>query len=59
MPPLFSTIITFYDSVAEIIGGAIIHWTKRTIKSGMYLDAIRFLARGWPMVLAALAGDSG
>jgi hypothetical protein len=45
--------------VAEIIGGAIIHWTKRTIKSGMYLDAIRFLARGWPMVLAALAGDSG
>jgi hypothetical protein len=38
-----------------VIGGAIIHWTKRTIKSGMYLDAIRFLARGWPMVLAALA----
>jgi glycosyltransferase involved in cell wall biosynthesis len=38
-----------------VIGGAIIHWTKRTIKSGMYHDAIRFLARGWSMVLAALA----
>jgi glycosyltransferase involved in cell wall biosynthesis len=38
-----------------VIGGAIIHWTKRTIKSGMYSDAIRFLARGWSMVLAALA----
>jgi len=38
-----------------VIGGAIIHWTKTAIKSGMYSDAIRFLARGWPMVLAALA----
>ena len=38
-----------------IIGGAVIHWTKRTLKSGMYSDALRFIARGWSMVLAALA----
>src|SRR5271156_3028352 len=38
-----------------VIGSSIIHWTKRTLKSGMYPDAIRFLVRGWSMVLAALA----
>jgi hypothetical protein len=38
-----------------VIGGVIIHWTKRAAKSGMYRDALKFLARGWPMVLAALS----
>jgi glycosyltransferase involved in cell wall biosynthesis len=38
-----------------VIGGVVIHWTKRAAKNGMYRDALKFLARGWPMVLAALS----
>jgi glycosyltransferase involved in cell wall biosynthesis len=42
-----------------VIGGAVIHWTRRTAKSGMYCDALKFLARGWPMVLAAVVRRVG
>jgi glycosyltransferase involved in cell wall biosynthesis len=38
-----------------LIGGVVIHWIRRAAKSRMYPDAVKLLARGWPMVLAALA----
>jgi glycosyltransferase involved in cell wall biosynthesis len=37
-----------------LIGGVVIHWTRRAVKSGLYRDALRFLVRGWPMVIAAV-----
>ncbi|HXO05133.1 MAG TPA: glycosyltransferase [Candidatus Sulfotelmatobacter sp.] len=42
-----------------LIGGIAIHWTKRAAKSGMYGNAITLLARGWPMVLAAVSRRVG
>jgi glycosyltransferase involved in cell wall biosynthesis len=42
-----------------LIGGAVFHWTRRTAKSGMYRDALKFLARSWPMVLAAVVRRIG
>jgi Glycosyl transferase family 2 len=38
-----------------LIGGVAIHWTKRATKSGMYGNAFKLLARGWPMILAAVS----
>jgi glycosyltransferase involved in cell wall biosynthesis len=38
-----------------LIGGMVFHWTKRTSGSGLHLDAVKLLASGSPMILAAAA----
>ena len=35
------------------LGGPALFWVKRTYKSGLYSEALRLLALGWPMILAA------
>ena len=35
------------------IGGPALFWVKRTYKSGLYREALRLLALGWPMIFAA------
>lgn len=42
-----------------LIGGVVLHWTRRAFKSGMYGDAMKLLGRGWPMALAALRRKLG
>ena len=37
-----------------LIGGVAIYWTRKAAKSGMYRNAFTLLARGWPMILAAI-----
>ena len=38
-----------------LIGGVVFHWMQRAAKGGMYVGAIKLLARGWPSISAALA----
>lgn len=35
------------------LGGPALFWVKRSCKSGLYNEALRILAQGWPMILAA------
>jgi GT2 family glycosyltransferase len=42
-----------------LIGGVVLHWTRRALKSGMHRDAMKLLGRGWPMALAALSRKVG
>jgi glycosyltransferase involved in cell wall biosynthesis len=35
------------------LGGPALFWVKRAYKSGLYIEALRLLALGWPMILAA------
>ena len=35
------------------LGGPALFWVKRTCKSGLYREALRLLALGWPMIVAA------
>jgi GT2 family glycosyltransferase len=35
------------------LGGPALFWVKRTCKSGLYREALRLLALGWPMIFAA------
>lgn len=42
-----------------LIGGVVIHWTRMAARSGRYWDAIAFLFRSWPMVLAAVTRRFG
>jgi glycosyltransferase involved in cell wall biosynthesis len=42
-----------------LIGGVVIHWIRRAAKTRMYPDAVKLLARGWPMVLAAVTRRLG
>jgi glycosyltransferase involved in cell wall biosynthesis len=37
-----------------LIGGVVFHWMRRAAKGGMYVDAIKLLGRGCPMILATL-----
>jgi glycosyltransferase involved in cell wall biosynthesis len=37
-----------------LIGGVVFHWMRRAAKGGMYVDAMKLLARGCPMILATL-----
>jgi glycosyltransferase involved in cell wall biosynthesis len=37
-----------------LIGGYVVYWAKRAIKSGLYRDAVKLLADGWPLALAAV-----
>ena len=37
-----------------IIGGQVVFWAKRAAKAGLYGAALKLLARGWPMALAAV-----
>jgi glycosyltransferase involved in cell wall biosynthesis len=36
------------------LGGPALFWVKRTCKSGLYREALRLLALGWPMIFAAV-----
>jgi glycosyltransferase involved in cell wall biosynthesis len=38
----------------SLIGGVVFHWMRRAARSGMYVDAMKLLARGCPMILATL-----
>jgi len=38
-----------------LLGGLILHWTKRAVKRGLYRDAATLLVQGWPMLAAAIA----
>jgi len=38
-----------------LIGGLIFFWAKRAVKCGLYWEAAKLFARGWPMVFAAVA----
>jgi glycosyltransferase involved in cell wall biosynthesis len=42
-----------------LIGGVVFHWTRRAAKRGMYREAMKLMARGWPMVSAAIARRIG
>jgi glycosyltransferase involved in cell wall biosynthesis len=42
-----------------LIGGVVFYWTRRAAKGGIYRDAMKLLARGWPMVLAAITRRLG
>lgn len=35
------------------IGGPALFWMKKTYKNGLYAEALRLFALGWPMILAA------
>ena len=35
------------------LGGPALFWVKRAYKSGLYTEALRLLALGWPMIFAA------
>jgi len=37
-----------------VIGGHVSSWVERAAKAGLYRDAMRLAALGWPMVLAAV-----
>jgi glycosyltransferase involved in cell wall biosynthesis len=37
-----------------LIGGVVFHWMRRAARDGMYVDAMKLLARGCPMILATL-----
>lgn len=37
-----------------LFGGVIFFWAKRAFKDGLYWDAVKLLARAWPMVLVAV-----
>jgi glycosyltransferase involved in cell wall biosynthesis len=37
-----------------LIGGVVFHWMRRAARGGMYVDAMKLLARGCPMILATL-----
>jgi glycosyltransferase involved in cell wall biosynthesis len=39
-----------------LVGGPVLHHTKKAIGAGLYWDAIKLLAHGWRMVLAAVSG---
>ncbi|HXN72309.1 MAG TPA: glycosyltransferase family 2 protein [Candidatus Acidoferrales bacterium] len=36
-----------------LMGGVVFHWTRRALKSGLYWRAVKLLALGAPMILAA------
>lgn len=36
------------------LGGMIFFWTRRALRAGLYQDALRLAASGWPMILAAV-----
>jgi len=38
-----------------LLGGLVFFWTKRAVKRGLYREAASLLARGWPMLVAAVA----
>jgi glycosyltransferase involved in cell wall biosynthesis len=38
-----------------LIGGMVVFWAMDAAKAGLYWEAIKFLARGWPMISAAVA----
>jgi hypothetical protein len=42
-----------------LIGGVVFHWARRAAKTGMYRDAMKLMARGWPMVSAAITRRIG
>jgi len=42
-----------------LIGGMVFHWTKRTSRSGLHLDALKLLVSSSPMVLAAVTRRFG
>ena len=37
-----------------LIGGMVLFWAKEAAEAGLYWDVIKFLARAWTMVLAAV-----
>jgi hypothetical protein len=39
-----------------LVGGPVLHHTKKAIGVGRYWDAIKLVAHGWRMVLAAVSG---
>jgi glycosyltransferase involved in cell wall biosynthesis len=42
-----------------LVGGPVLHHAKKAIGVGLYWDAIKLLAHGWRMVLAAVSGRLG
>jgi glycosyltransferase involved in cell wall biosynthesis len=42
-----------------LIGGVVFHWIRRAAKRGMYREAMKLMARGWPMVSAAITRRIG
>ncbi len=39
---------------AALFGGLVLFWWRRALKAGLYGDALRLAARGWPAAAAAL-----
>jgi glycosyltransferase involved in cell wall biosynthesis len=42
-----------------LIGSLVVFWTKRAVKAGLYLDAMKLFAHGWPLALAGVANKLG
>jgi len=44
---------------SALFGGVVFYWAKRAFKARLYWDAVKLLARGWTMLLAALTRKLG
>jgi glycosyltransferase involved in cell wall biosynthesis len=39
---------------SALFGGLVFFWAKRSVRARLYWDAAKLIARGWPMVVAAI-----
>lgn len=42
-----------------LIGSLVVFWTKRAVKAGLYWDAVKLFAHGWPLALVGVTHKLG
>ena len=42
-----------------LLGGLVVHWTKRAVKAGLYWDAMKLMTRGSPIAMVAASRRVG